>query len=76
VANGLSGAHNIRAMIKLLDFLVAICVASMIALVLGFVAHYVFGFSLPDIRALALSGAGILGVLVAREWFAELRNSK
>jgi len=43
---------------------------------LGFVAHYVFGFSRLDIRALALMGAGIFGALVATEWLAELRKSK
>jgi uncharacterized membrane protein YfcA len=52
-------------------------VASIIALTLGFVAHYVFGFSRLDIRALALMGAGIIiGALVATEWLAELRKSK
>ena len=64
-------------LLKIADFLIAICVASMIALTLGFVAHYVFGFSRLDIRALALMGAGIIfGALVATEWFAQLRKSK
>jgi hypothetical protein len=63
-------------LLKIADFLIAICVASMIALMLGFVAHYVFGFSRLDIRALALMGAGIFGALMATEWFAELRKSK
>jgi len=63
-------------LLKILDFLVTICVASMIALTLGFVAHYVFGLSRLDIRASALTGAGIFGALVATEWFAELRKSK
>jgi hypothetical protein len=76
LANELSGAHS-QAMIllKIVVFLIAICVASMIALTLGFVAHYVFGFSRLDIRALALMGAGIFTVLVATEWF-KLRKSK
>jgi hypothetical protein len=57
------------------SFLIDICVASMIALMLGFVAHYVFGFSRLDIRALALMGAGIFGAVVVTEWFAQLRKS-
>jgi hypothetical protein len=62
---------------KIVGFLIDICVESIIALTLGFVAHYVFGFSRPDIRALALMGAGIIfGALVATEWFAQLRKSK
>ena len=77
LANEPSGAHS-QAMIllKILDFLVAICVASMIALMLGFVAHYVFGLSRLDIRASALTGAAIFALLVATEWFAQLRKSK
>jgi len=67
-------------LLKILDFLVAICVASMIALTLGFVAHYVFGLSRLDIRTLALTGAAILSLiialLVATEWFEKLRKSK
>jgi hypothetical protein len=63
-------------LLKIADFLIAIGVASIIALTLGFVAHYVFGFSRLDIRALALMGAGIFGALVATEWLAELRKSK
>ena len=43
----------------------------MIALTLGFVAHYVFGFSRLDIRALALMGAGIFALLLATLWFGE-----
>jgi hypothetical protein len=64
-------------LVKFANFLIAICVASMVALTLGFVAHYIFGFSRLDIRALALMGAGIIfGALVATEWFAQLRKSK
>jgi hypothetical protein len=72
-----SAAMQEYILLKIADFLIAICVASMIALMLGFVAHYVFGFSRLDIRALALMGAGIIfGALVATEWFAQLRKSK
>jgi hypothetical protein len=54
---------------KIVDFLITICVASMIALTLGFVAHYLFGASSLDIRRSALMGA-------TTEWFAKLRKSK
>jgi hypothetical protein len=61
---------------KIVGFLIDICVASIIALTLGFVAHYVFGVSSLDIRALALMGAAIIfGALVVTEWFAQLRKS-
>ena len=63
-------------LLRIVAFLIAVCVASIIALTLGFFAHYVFGFSRLDIRALALMGAGIFGALVVTEWFAELRKSK
>ena len=56
-------------LLKILDFLVAICVASMIALTLGFLAHYVFGLSRLDIRASALMGATLFALLVATLWF-------
>jgi hypothetical protein len=64
-------------LLKIAGFLVDIGVASIIALTLGLFAHYVFGFSRLDIRALALMGAGIIfGALMATEWFAQLRKSK
>jgi hypothetical protein len=57
-------------LLKILDFLVAICVASMIALTFGFVAHYVFGLSRLDIRASALMGAALFAaLLVTTLWF-------
>jgi hypothetical protein len=70
--NRLSGAHS-QAMdriilFKILDFLIAICVASMVALTLGFVAHYVFGVSRLDIRRSALMGAAIFALLVSTGW--------
>ena len=62
LANGLSWAHS-RAMdyilVKFANFLIAICVALMIALTLGFVAHYHYGLSRLDIRTSALTGAAI-----------------
>ena len=73
--NGLSGAHC-QAMdyilVKFANFLIAICVASMVALTLGFVAHYHYGLSRLDIRTSALTGAAIFALifalLVATEW--------
>ena len=47
-------------------------VASLIALTLGFVAHYHYGLSRLDIRTAALTGAAIFAVifvlLAATEW--------
>ena len=62
LANGLSGAHSqaMGIVFKIAELLAAICVASIIALTLGFVAHYVFCFSRLDIRTAALIGAGII----------------
>jgi hypothetical protein len=50
---------------KIVDFLVALCVASTIALSLGYVAHYLFGISRLDIRTSALIGAGIFSLIFA-----------
>jgi hypothetical protein len=82
LANGPSWAHS-RAMdyilVKFANFLIAICVASMIALTLGFVAHYHYGLSRLDIRTSALTGAAIFALifalLVATEWI-EKKKSK
>ena len=63
-------------LLKIADFLIAISVASVIALMLGFVAHYVFGASGVDVRTSALTAAAIFALLVATEWFAKLRKSK
>ena len=64
---------------KIADFLVAIGVASMIALALGFIAHYHYGLSRLDIRTSALTGAAIFALifvlLVATEWI-EKKKSK
>jgi hypothetical protein len=65
---------------KIVDFLIAVCVASMFAITLGFAAHYLFGLSRLDIRMSALIGAGIfalvLALLVATEWLEGPRKSK
>jgi len=50
---------------KIVDFLIAVCVASMIAVTAGYVAHYVFGLSPLDVRTSALTGAAILALIVA-----------
>jgi hypothetical protein len=82
LTSGLSGAHSLamdRILFKILDFLIAICVASMTALTLGFIAHYHYGLSRLDIRTSALTGAAIFALifvlLVATEWI-EKKKSK
>jgi hypothetical protein len=72
LANGLSGAHS-QAMeyivFKIADVLIAVCMASVIAVTVWYVAHYVFGVSSPDIRRSALMGAGVFALLVATKLF-------
>jgi hypothetical protein len=57
---------------RIVDFLIAICAASMVAITVGYVAHYHYGLSRLDIRSSALTGAAIFAVifamLVATEW--------
>jgi hypothetical protein len=52
----------------------------MVALLLGYVAHYDFGVSRLDIRTLALIGAAaltpIVALLSAIAYFEKLRKSK
>ena len=52
----------------------------MVALTVGYVAHYDFGLSRLDIRMPALTGAAafapIFARLLATEWFEKLRKSK
>ena len=83
LANGPTGGHS-QAMVyilsKIVDFLIAVCIASMIAFTLGLAAHYLFGLSRLNIRTSALSGAGIsalvLALLVATEWLERPRKPK
>ena len=83
LANELSGAH-IRAMeliiSRIVGLVVALFAASMIALTVGYVAHYDFGLSRLTIRTSALKGAAIFAaifaLLLATEWFEKLRKSK
>ena len=54
--------------------------ASLVAITVGYVAHYDFGLSRLDIRTSALTGAAIFALifalLVATEWFEKQRKSK
>ena len=61
LANGLSGAHC-QAMgyvlLKIVDFLIAICVAWVVAVTVWYVAHYVFGAFGLDVRNVSPDGRG------------------
>jgi hypothetical protein len=65
---------------KIVGFLVSVGLAAMVALLLGYVAHYDFGVSRLDIRTLALIGAAaltpIVALLSAIAYFEKLRKSK
>jgi hypothetical protein len=82
LANGPPGAHS-QAMVyilsKIVDFLISVGVASIIAIWLGLAAHYL-GLSRLDIRTSALMGAGIialvLALLMAIEWPGGPRKPK
>jgi hypothetical protein len=54
---------------KIVSFLVAVCMASTIALMVWYVAHYLFGISLLDIQTSALTVAAIFALLVATKLF-------
>ena len=56
---------------RIIDLLVALCVASVAAVTAWVVAHYVFGLSSLDIRISALTGAAIFALLVAPVWFGK-----
>jgi hypothetical protein len=60
------------------DFLITVCVAAIIALLLGYVAHYLFGLSRLNVRMAALIGAGIFALifalLVATEWIEKNKS--
>jgi predicted membrane protein len=65
---------------KVVGFLLSLSVAAMVALSVGYVAHYDFGLSRLDIRTSALIGAAIIAPIVALlsviEYFEKLRKSK
>ena len=56
---------------RIIDILVALCVAAVAAVTAWFVAHYVFGRSSQDIRISALTGAAIFALLMAPVWFVK-----
>jgi hypothetical protein len=78
----LSGVHSqaMELTNKIVGLLVAVFAASLVAITVGYVAHYDFGLSRLDIRTSALMGAAIFALifalLVATEWFEKLRKSK
>jgi hypothetical protein len=45
--------------------------ATAVALSLGYIAHYDFGFSREEIRTFALIGATVIATLVAVEFFGK-----
>ena len=57
---------------RIVGLVVAVFAASLVALTVGYVAHYHYGLSRLDIRTSALTGAAIFAVifamLVATEW--------
>jgi hypothetical protein len=62
---------------KVIIIMMATSSATAVALSMGYIAHYDFGFSREEIRTLALIGAVIIAALVAAEFFAErLRKLK
>jgi hypothetical protein len=82
--NGPSGAHS-QAMepilSKIVGILMYVAIAAMTALMMGYVAHYDFGFSRLDIQMAALIGAAsiapIVVMLLAIEYFEKnLRKHK
>jgi hypothetical protein len=63
---------------RIVGFLVVVFGAAMVAITVGYVAHYDFGLSRLDIRSSALMGAGFLAVIVVwllAEQYFELRNA-
>jgi hypothetical protein len=78
----LSGVHSqaMELTNKIVGLLVAVFAASLVAITVGYVAHYDFGLSRLDIRKSALMGAAIFALifalLVATEWFEKLRKFK
>ena len=65
---------------RIVGLVVAVFAASLVALTVGYVAHYDFGLSRLAIRTSALMGAAasalIFALLMAIEWFEKLRKSK
>jgi hypothetical protein len=81
--NGAPGAHSpVMELIlsKITDFLAAVCMAGIVALAVGYIAHYDFGLSRLAIRMVVLIGAGTIVPLVltllAIEHFEKLGKPK
>jgi hypothetical protein len=76
--NGLSRAHN-QAMeliiSKVIGFLVAVCTATTVALIVWDIGHNL-GFSSLDIRMAALIGVVVVATLLASEYFERLQKPK
>jgi hypothetical protein len=56
---------------RLLGILMATGAATLVALTLGYVAHYDFGLSPQEIRTPAVMAAAIIGLLLATEYFGK-----
>jgi hypothetical protein len=65
---------------KIVGFLISVGLTAMVALTVGYVAHYAFGVSRLDLRASALIGAAaiapIVALLLAMEYLGKLRKPK
>jgi hypothetical protein len=76
--NWRSGAHS-QAMeliiSKVIGFLVAVCTATTVALIVGDIGHNL-GFSSLDIRMAALVGAVVVATLLASGYFERLQKPK
>ena len=49
----------------------AVCVAGYVAIVVGYVARFDLGFSLPEIRSAAVVVAVVLAALIAIDFFGK-----
>ena len=56
---------------RVLNIVMAMSMASAIALSLAYIAHYDFGLSRQEIRTPAVVGAAVIAVLVAVEFFCK-----
>jgi hypothetical protein len=56
---------------RLLVVLMATGATTLVALTLGYIAHYDFGLSRQEIRTPAVIAAAIIGLLLATEYFGK-----
>jgi hypothetical protein len=62
---------------RVLVFLMGAATAIMVAITVGYIAHYDFGLSRREIRTPAMIAAAIIGLLLATEFFGKkLRKPK